>query len=59
MDIALFGNTYQEKYKDQLSSLISFLNEKDNFTLMVERDFARYLRSLGIEVDQELSLIHI
>ena len=53
MNIALFGNSYQEKYKDQLCDLIAYLQKKDGVTLMVERDFARYLRSLGVEVSQK------
>ena len=51
MDIALFGNNYQEKYKDQLRDLIAFLQHNSEFCPMVERDFARYLRSLDIDVD--------
>lgn len=51
MDIALFGNSYQEQYKDQLSDFITFLQEKDDVVIMVEREFAQYLRSLGIDIE--------
>jgi len=54
MDIALFGNSYQEKYKDQLGDFLAYLHHCDGQTLKVEREFASYLRSLGIEVDQAL-----
>lgn len=50
MDIAIFGNSYQENYKDELGELLTYLH-CDDMELKVERKFARYLKSLGIDVD--------
>lgn len=51
MDIAIFGNSYQENYKDELGELLTYLQHSDDMELKVERKFARYLKSLGIDVD--------
>jgi len=48
MDIALFGNRYQEKYKASLEQFILFLQQHHN--LKIEDDFANYLLSIGIDI---------
>lgn len=50
MDIALFGNRYQEKYRTLLSDFVGYLQE--SHTLSVESDFAAYVASLGIDLSQ-------
>ena len=50
MNIALFGNRYQEKYKSLLSDFVGYLQE--SHTLSVESDFAAYVTSLGIDLSR-------
>ncbi len=47
MKIALFGNHYQDRYKDGLNSLVQHLN--DNEDVMIEHDFACYLALIGVD----------
>jgi len=48
MKIALFGHTYQEKYKTQLNDFAAYLQSTSE--LMIVKDFYNYLISLGIDV---------
>ncbi len=48
MKIALFGNSYQEKYKALLDQFIQYLQHHDS--LAIEEGFASYLRSMGIDL---------
>lgn len=47
MKIALFGNSYQEKYKAQLGDFVFFLKQAGE--LIIEENFSKYLSKIGIE----------
>ena len=49
MNIALFGNSYQEKYKSLLKDFVKYLIEND--TLMIESEFASYLKRVGLDIN--------
>lgn len=53
MRIALFGNPYQEKYKQELNDFVGYLQDSDQ--LMIEKDFKAYLISIGINTDKSQS----
>ena len=47
MNIAVFGNSYQEKYKSQLGEFLHSLPHAHEVT--IERKFASYLRHVGVD----------
>lgn len=47
MKIALFGNSYQEKYKAQLGDFVFFLKQAGE--LIIEENFSKYLSKIGIQ----------
>lgn len=47
MKIALFGNSYQEKYKAQLGDFVCFLKQAGE--LIIEKNFSKYLNKMGID----------
>ena len=49
MKIALFGNSYQEKYKAQLADFVFFLKQAGE--LIVEENFSKYLVKIGIDTN--------
>lgn len=49
MKIALFGNSYQEKYKVQLADFVFFLKQAGE--LIVEENFSKYLVKIGIDTN--------
>ena len=53
MRIALFGNSYQEKYKQELNDFVGYLQDSDE--LMIEKDFKAYLISIGINTEMSQS----
>lgn len=50
MNIALFGNSYQEKYKTLLKEFVEYLQDNDN--LMIEKEFAAYLKGVGFDISR-------
>ncbi len=49
MKIAIIGNSYQEKYKNLLGEFLRYLQR--NHEVTIEREFAAYLRGMGIDTD--------
>ena len=49
MKIALFGNSYQEKYKAQLGDFVLYLKQAGE--LIIEENFSKYLSKVGIDTN--------
>ncbi len=52
MKIALFGNSYQDKYKEQLNDFISSIRQDND--IVIEQNFNRYLSKIGVDTGRDV-----
>ena len=52
MKIALFGNSYQDKYKEQLNDFISSIRQDND--IVIEQNFNRYLSKIGVDTGPDV-----